>query len=112
MVERGNKYKDYTLKQSVRKQYSGDLMELVAGNSLVGEFVDIVPVDHGRLYIFDTDRKDGNFDKIFGCKTLDQQMDQIQIGTVVEISYNGEKKSIKNNRKYHDFSVYRLNKVL
>ena len=60
------------------------------------------------MYIIDSDRLDGNYDKVFGCKALSRQMEEIEIGTIIEIKYYGKIDGKENT--YHKYQVNRLQK--
>ena len=110
-ILRGNKFKEYTIKEPVDKPYyDGDIWNPIAGEILIGEYIDCqenAGKYNQKLYIIDTDRIDGRCDKIFGCATLDRQMSKIEKGTVIEIHYIG--KNIEQN--YHEYKISKLSKA-
>lgn len=109
-VLRGSKYNEYTVKDPVdQSYYDGEIWNPKPNETLVGMYVDCLS-DVGRfnqrMYIIDSDRLDGMYDKIFGCTSLDRQMKEIEPSSVIEILYIG-----KNQEKnYHEYKVSRLRK--
>lgn len=109
-VLRGTKFAEYTVKEPVDQEfYDGEIWNPKPNESLVGIYVDAL-TDVGKynqiMYVIDGDRLDGMYDKIFGCKSLDRQMAEIDKGTVIEIKYIG-----KNQEKnYHEYRISRLRK--
>ena len=109
-VLRGTKFAEYTVKDPVDQEfYDGEIWNPKPNESLVGIYVDAL-TDVGKynqiMYVIDGDRLDGMYDKIFGCKSLDRQMAEIDKGTVIEIKYIG-----KNQEKnYHEYRISRLRK--
>lgn len=109
-VLRGNKYNDYTIKEPIDQEYyDGEVWNPEPNETLIGMYVDAIS-NVGQykqmMYIIDSDRVDGLFDKIFGCTSLDRQMKEIEPNTVVEIKYLG-----KNQEKnYHEYRISRLRK--
>ena len=101
-VLRGDKYSNFVKKVPIDKErYNGDIFEKIVGNTVIGKYVDVLE-DVGRyqqnLYIIDSDRLDEKFDKLFGCKSLDRQMSEVNIGDIIEIEYLGKK--ITNQKEY------------
>lgn len=109
-VLRGTKFAEYTVKEPVDQEfYDGEIWNPKPNESLVGIYVDAL-TDVGKynqiMYVIDGDRLDGMYDKIFGCKSPDRQMAEIDKGTVIEIKYIG-----KNQEKnYHEYRISRLRK--
>jgi hypothetical protein len=54
--------------------------------------------------IYDLEYKDRKF-TVFGGTVLDRKMEQVGIGTIVRITYLGEKTGEKSKRKYKDYKV-------
>lgn len=109
-VLRGDKYSNFVKKVPIDKErYNGDIFEKIVGNTVIGKYVDVLE-DVGRyqqnLYIIDSDRLDEKFDKLFGCKSLDRQMSEVNIGDIIEIEYLGKK--ITNQKEYHEYKVSRV----
>lgn len=109
-ILRGNKYNEYTVKEPVNKPYyDGDIWNPLAGEILRGKYIDCLE-NAGQfkqnLYIIDSDRLDGRYDKVFGYTALDRQMSNIEKGTDIEIAYHG--KNIEKN--YHEYEVSRIYK--
>lgn len=113
-ILRGNKFEEYTIEDPVDSEfYSGEIWNPSENdNKLTGKFIDVLE-DVGRyqqkMYILDTDRLDGKYDKVFGYTSLDRQMKEITIGTVIKIEYLG-KKTGKNQNIYNEYKVSRLRK--
>ena len=105
-VLRGDKYSGYVIKESIVGEplWDNTKFEKVSGNTVLGELVDIQRKkgDYGwySIYYIDSDRLDKKHDKVYGCKSLDEKMQFVTIGDVVEIRYNG----CDENGK-HDYSV-------
>ena len=72
--------------------------------SLEGRYVEVkVGLAASKLYIVKTeDDKEWGF---WGSTALDTQMEPLQIGSTIKVSYNGLKKSKNSNREYKDFEV-------
>lgn len=109
-VLRGNKFNEYIIKEPVdREYYDGEIWNPVPNESLVGSYVDCISgvgKFNQNMYVIDSDRIDGKFDKIFGCTSLDRQMKEIGKGSIIEINYVG-----KNQEKgYHEYQISRLRK--
>lgn len=109
-VLRGDKYNEYTIKEPVNKPYyDGDIWNPITGETLKGKYIDYLENAgkfNKKLYVIESDRLDGKYDKIFGCASLDNQMEKIEKGTDIEIAYHG-----KNQEKnYHDYEVSRIYK--
>lgn len=78
------------------------------GSIVVGEITD--KQEHIGMYdqlvVTITDKEDPRKKvNIFCNSVLKQQLQEIEINTLVCVEYKGEKLS-KNNRKYRDYSVY------
>lgn len=107
-VLRGDKYSNYTKLDPIDKpKYDGDIFEKVKGNKIIGKYVDKlsdVGKYHQDLYIFDTDRLDKKFDKIFSCVSMDRQMEKVNIGDIVEVEYL----NYNENGNYHEFKISKV----
>lgn len=107
-VLRGTKYNNYSKKIPVDKPiYDGEIFERIEGNSFIGKYVDKlenVGKYGSSIYIFESDRLDGKFDKVFSCAVLDRQMKEVDIGEIVEIKYIGYDES----KNYHEYKVSRI----
>ena len=80
-VIRGTKYTNYVRKIPIDKpKYDGDIFEKIPHNKVIGKYIDVLE-NVGRynqnMYIIDSDRTDGLFDKIFGYASLDRQMKEV-----------------------------------
>lgn len=111
-VLRGSKFKDYTVKESIdRPYYDGEIWNPNPNESLVGMYVDCLE-NTGKynqsMYIIDTDRLDGKYDKIFGSTTLDRQMKKVNKSEIIEVTYLGKTEGYINS--YHEYKVTRLRK--
>lgn len=109
-INRGNKYTNYSKKIPIDKpKYDGDIFEKIPHNKVIGKFVDVLE-NVGRynqnMYIIDSDRTDGLFDKVFGYTSLDRQMKEVNIDDIIEIEYIGLKKN--GIKEYHEFKVSKL----
>lgn len=108
-IFRGNKYSNYTKKKPIDKpSYEGDIMEKIEGNKIIGKYIDKISnagIYGDDLYIFDTDRIDRKYDKIYSCTVLDRQMKECKIGDILEIEY------VKHHHdKFKDYHVYKVSK--
>lgn len=107
-VLRGSKYRNYIKKEPIDKpNYDGDIFEKIEGNKIQGKYVD--KIEHigkygSSMYIFDTDRLDKKFDKIYSCAVLDRQMKAVNIGDILEVEYIG----FDASKNYHEYKVSRL----
>ena len=104
-VLRGNKYTNYTKKESVDDE--DDVFEKIPGNIIRGTYLEKlenVGMYNYNLYIIDSDRLDNKHDKIFGCKSLDRQMKEVNIGDKLEIEYV----EYNDKKNYHVYKVSKL----
>lgn len=109
-VIRGTKYTNYVRKIPIDKpKYDGDIFEKIPHNKVIGKYIDVLE-NVGRynqnMYIIDSDRTDGLFDKIFGYASLDRQMKEVNIGDIIEIEYIGLNN--RNLKEYHEFKVSKV----
>lgn len=112
-VLRGNKFNEYILKEPIDATfYDGEIWNPSINESIVGEYIAVL-TDVGRynqnMYIIDTDRLDGKYDKLFGYASLDRQMKEIKPHTIIEIKYTGYIQKQGTNG-YHEYKVSKLRK--
>lgn len=110
---RRNSFEGYERREVTTYKYEGDIIDLKVGESLKGVFIEKL-TNVGKykqnMYIFDTGRDDGKFDKIFGRTKLDTLMKDVKPGEPVEIIFTGLRYG--ENGVYKNFEVYRLMKKI
>jgi len=77
------------------------------GDTIIGEYVELkenVGMDNYTIYVL----RDTNDEEVsvFGKTALNSQMKKVEIGDIIKITYEGEKRS-QRGRTYKDFKVYK-----
>ncbi len=114
-VKRGNKFDEYTVVESIDPEYyDGEIWKPEnpdVEKILIGKYIDCmenVGQYNRKMYVIDGDRLDGVYDKVYGCTSLNRQMEKVEPDSVISIEYCGMKTGKMN--QYKDFKVRKLYK--
>ena len=93
--------KDEWMEVSAQNNSTWDLKE-----PLIGKYISVkedVGPNHSKMYTIKND-DDENIG-MWGSTVLDSKMAEVEIGSLVKVTYVGKAKSPKSGKEYKDFSV-------
>lgn len=103
----GNEMKNLEFKEVNTNNNNQTWTPQEKGDTIIGEYIELkenVGMDNYTIYMLrDTNEQEV---AVFGKTALNSQMKKVEIGDIIKITYEGEKKS-QRGRRYKDFKVYK-----